>query len=157
MWIDDLHALHGQFLGSRKTSARTSGRDEIPALGCSSANEHRARPNCILVQLELISLPSHGVRLPQACRDRITNMSVLKSLFSSEKFVVVAFLFMLPLTIFAALGKIPIDAWRHDALWAIGFIVGGSATDTIASAISSGSSPVESSAPSAPSAAKPNA
>jgi len=62
-------------------------------------------------------------------------MGVIKSLLSSEKFVVVAFLFMVPLTIFAALGKISIADWRHDALWAIGFIIGGSATDTIASAL----------------------
>ena len=50
---------------------------------------------------------------------------ILRQVLGSEKFVYVSLLFMIPLTVFAFMGKVSIDAWRHDALWAVGFLVGG--------------------------------
>lgn len=50
---------------------------------------------------------------------------ILRQLFASEKFVYVSVLFMIPLTVFTIMGKVSIEEWRHDALWALGFLVGG--------------------------------
>lgn len=50
---------------------------------------------------------------------------ILSNLLNSEKFIYVALLWMLPITVFAAMGSISIDEWRHDALWGIGILVGG--------------------------------
>jgi hypothetical protein len=64
--------------------------------------------------------------------------SVLKQLFSSEKFLYVLVLFMVPLTVFTAMGKVSIEAWRHDALWALGFLVGGKTIQGAAQSIGMG-------------------
>lgn len=50
---------------------------------------------------------------------------ILKQLFGSEKFMYVLILWQIPITVLAFMGKISVDAWRQDALWALGILIGG--------------------------------
>jgi hypothetical protein len=50
---------------------------------------------------------------------------IWRQVFGSEKFVYTALLFMLPITIFTAMGLMTVADWRHDALWALGMLLSG--------------------------------
>jgi hypothetical protein len=60
---------------------------------------------------------------------------ILRQLLGSEKFIYVSVLFMLPITIFTMMGLMTIDDWRHDALWALGFLIGGKTIQGVADRI----------------------
>jgi hypothetical protein len=68
---------------------------------------------------------------------------VLRQLFASEKFWYVVLLFMAPITAFTAMGIMTVDAWRHDALWAVGVLVGGKSIQGAAASFSGRSAPHE--------------
>jgi hypothetical protein len=61
--------------------------------------------------------------------------TVFKDLLGSQKFIAVSVLFMLPITVFTALGLMSIEAWRHDALWALGFLISGHTLEGVAASI----------------------
>jgi hypothetical protein len=61
--------------------------------------------------------------------------NVLLDALSSRKFIYVSFLFMLPITVFTAMGMMSIVDWRHDALWAIGFLISGHTLESVAASI----------------------
>lgn len=60
---------------------------------------------------------------------------VFKDLLGSQKFIAISVLFMVPITVFTALHLMTIEAWRHDALWAIGFLISGHTLEGVAASI----------------------
>jgi hypothetical protein len=66
---------------------------------------------------------------------------ILRQLISSEKFLYVV-LFMLPITVFTALGLMTVDDWRHDALWALGMLISGKTVQGVADRIAAPRAPV---------------
>ena len=61
---------------------------------------------------------------------------ILRQLLGSEKFLYTAVLFMLPITVFTALGLMTVAEWRNDALWALGILMGGKTIQGVADKIS---------------------
>lgn len=72
---------------------------------------------------------------------------ILKQLLSSEKFLYAVLLWQIPMLVFVFMGKVSIEAWREDALWALGILIGGKTVQGTAATIVNGKQPPTDGAP----------
>ena len=83
---------------------------------------------------------------------------ILKNLLNSEKFIYVLLLWQIPMLVLVWQGRVSVDEWRQDALWALGILIGGKTVQGTAAVIANGKSdhkkakpaPVEPAAPKDP-------
>lgn len=66
---------------------------------------------------------------------------ILRNLVSSEKFMYVVLLWCVPMLVFTFMGKVTIEQWREDSLWALGMLLAGKTLQGTAAAIVNGKKP----------------
>lgn len=60
---------------------------------------------------------------------------ILRNLLGSEKFMYVLLLWCVPMLVFTLMGKLTIEQWREDSLWALGMLLAGKTVQGTAAAL----------------------